>query len=390
MDPFASTADPALYLPREATESALERLEAGLRSGARVQVLSGPAGLGKTLLLHVLAARVADAFRPLYLPYASLGWQDLCAWILGLLGEPPGAFPDRELLASARRSALHGRPLLLLVDEASGMPPDSAAALAELVEEADGALRLLLVPVDDARAGRMLALLARDVEELRLSAPLTLEETERYLRTRLVRGDVDFALQRRFDADTVATLHRLSGGNPRRLHHLAGEVLRGNRAALPGSEAREALGAVPSEGDLLEIDGAAGESAFAHAMDDGEPTEPALRSAAAPVPQSGSAPAQGDSASARRAPAAARGGSASAPQAAPASTSDSSTSAGTRESVGHPLAPAPERSAPPPPEPPLGPPDPERTNWWFVGAINLAILIGLLAGLYYADLLPPP
>jgi len=349
LDPFASTADPAAYLPREATERALQRLEQGFRSGSRVQVLSGPPGVGKTLLLHVLAARLDGAFRSLYLPYASLDWQDFCAWILGLLGEPPGAFPERELLASARRFALHGRPLLLLIDEASGIPPASAETLAELLEEADGALRLLLVPVDDVRAGRVIGVLARDVEELRLSAPLTLEETERYVRTRLVRSHVDFALQRRFDADTVAYLHRVSGGNPRRLHHLASEVLRGNLAVLPGSEAREALGAVPAEGDTLEIDAAAGEGAAAHSIDDAEPTAPALRI----------------------------------PSARPTSTA--SVAPILSEA---PPEPAPVRAAAP--EPPLGPPEPEPTNWWFVAGVNLAILIGALAGLWYGGLLPPP
>ena len=279
MDPFPITADPASYQPREATESALQRLEDGFRRGRRVQVLSGPPGLGKTLLLHVLAARLDRDFKTLYLPYVSLAWQDLCAWILGLLGEPAGAFPDRELLGSARRFALRGRPLLLLVDEASGIPAESAEALGQLVDEAGGALRVLLVPLDDTRAGRVLAVLARDVEELRLSAPLTLEESERYLRTRLVRSNVDFALQRRFDADTVAHLHRVSGGNPRRLNYLASEVLRGNLAVLPGSEARAELGATPTDSDSLEVD--APDAACADDAD-AEATEPALRPAPPP------------------------------------------------------------------------------------------------------------
>lgn len=369
MDPFAITSDPAAYLPREATENALQRLEQGLREGRRVQVLSGPAGVGKTLLLHVLAARLGRDFRSLYLPYASLGWQDLCAWILGLLGEPAGAFPDRELLASARRSALHGRPLLLMVDEASAIPPESAESLAELVGEADGALRLLLVPVDDVRAGRVLATLARDVEELRLSAPLTLDETERYVRTRLVRSGVEFSLQRRFDADTIAYLHRVSGGNPRRLHHLAAEVLRGNLAVLPGSEALEALGAVPTSGDALEVDATEAEAAAAarEGYEEDLATEPALRI----VPPR---PAAGAGLAAAAAPRAAAAPAVAEPE--PRATSLPARSSERK----------PERA----PEPPLGPPEPEPTNWWIVMAVNLAIALGLVAGLWYGGLLPPP
>jgi len=361
VDPFASTADAASYLPREATESALSRLEEGFRRGRRVQVLSGPPGLGKTLLLHVLAARLEDGFRTLYLPYASLSFADLCTWILGLLGEPPGSFPDRELLASARRSALRGRPLLLLVDEASGIPKECAERLAELVAEAEGSLRLLLVPVDDARAGRVLAVLARDVEELRLSAPLTLPETERYVRTRLVRSGAPEDALLRFDADTVARLHLASGGNLRRLHRLAGEVMRGNTSALPETAARAELGAATGgESDALEIDGGvAGEGAGEDesALEDAE--LPALR---------GAAGAAGRGALPHAAAAAAPVGAA----------------ARTEPTAG--LVPAPES----PYEPPLGPREPERTNWWLVAAVNLALLAGTLAGLWFGGLLPPP
>jgi type II secretory pathway predicted ATPase ExeA len=359
LDPFASTADAASYLPREATEKALARLEDGFRRGRRVQVLSGPPGLGKTLLLHVLAARLEGEMRSVYLPYASLSWLDLCAWILGLLGEPVGSYPDRELLASARRSGQRGRPLLLLVDEASGIPKESAEQLGQLVVEAEGALRLLLVPVDDPRAGRVLAVLARDVEELRLSAPLSLEETERYVRTRLVRSGAPEAVLLRFDADTVAHLHRASGGNVRRLHHLAGEVLRGNTAALPGSEARAALDAVPRDGDTLEVDGAAAGEGDSARERWGEAELPAPRSArptAAPTTAARSF----------------------APLAAPAAVGPSGAAASD------------DIAAEAAYEPPLGPREPERTNWWFVVAVNLVIFAGMLAGLWFSGFFPPP
>jgi type II secretory pathway predicted ATPase ExeA len=368
LEPFALTADAAAYQPREATESALARLEDGFRRGRRVQVLSGPPGFGKTLLAHVLAARLGAAFRSVYLPYASLGWSDLCTWILGLLGEPPGSFPDRELLGSARSSALAGRPFLLMIDEASGIPPESASALAELVEEADGALRLLLVPLDDARAGRVLAVLARGVEELRLSAPLTLEEAERYVRTRLVRAQVPLDVQRRFDAATIAQIHRGSAGNVRRLHHLAGEVMRGNRSALPGSEALEVLGSVlgSDQSDALEVDVREIESTRESPIDDDLPAFAEPRPAP-PVPV----------------PAPTR------PRAAPrASQPTPVTVSSSPPTVAKPAAKEPSTRVAFPP--PFDPQEPEPTNWWLVVAFNAAICAGLVAGMWWAGLLPPP
>ena len=45
-EPFAATADAASYVPRRATEAALEAAEWALRSGRRSLVLTGPAGIG--------------------------------------------------------------------------------------------------------------------------------------------------------------------------------------------------------------------------------------------------------------------------------------------------------------------------------------------------------
>jgi len=419
VDPFAPIADPAAYIPREATEKALAQLEHGFRHGRPVQVLSGPPGAGKTLLVRVLAERLAGDFRTLYLPYASLGFAELCGWILGLLGEAVGHFPDRELLASARASARLGRPLLLLVDEASSIPADAAEGLANLVREGDGALRLLLVPIDEARAGRVLAVLARDVAELRLATPLSLEEAEHLLRTRLVRACASFETQRRFDAGLVKRLHRASGGNPQRIQQLAGEVLRGNLAAIPGFEAERELDAPGRDATPeLEIDAL-------EALDVRPPDAPAARAHAAS--QGGAETAAGAAREAPRSGAPAEGpspgGDAQGPAPAwlrsPPPTPSADGAASAREAVAgsDPAARAPEppgpepaplshfRVRPPPadrlaaagpalraapPEAPRGPREPAGTNWPLVLALNAAIAAGAVLGLWAAGYIPPP
>ena len=255
-DPFAVTCDPRLYVPRPASEAALARLEASVDAGAHCCVLSGPPGIGKTLLLRVLATRLAAEVRSVFLPYAALGLDDLCRWVLGLLEPIPRARagdPRLQLLHQARQSGTRSRPLLLLLDDASALPRSTAHGLLELAGRARGGLRLVVVPVDDSRAGRVIAALGERVEHVRLATAMSEAETVHYVRQRLERCQAPPAIAARFDAATLRRLWWESGGNPRRLHALATCVLRspprtggsaGPRAAVPGG---------PSGGPALEL-----------------------------------------------------------------------------------------------------------------------------------------
>jgi hypothetical protein len=87
-DPFAITPDPEVYVPRAATEAARKELLRSACNPAKTSALIGPPGLGKTLLLELLAQQVPDDMQTVYLPYAALPPVELCAWALGLLGSP--------------------------------------------------------------------------------------------------------------------------------------------------------------------------------------------------------------------------------------------------------------------------------------------------------------
>jgi len=235
-DPFAVTADPEAYVPRPASEAALAALERTVRAGEAPCALTGPVGIGKSLLLRVLERRLADAgLRCVLLPYASLELEDLAHWALGLLGHevPPGDDPVAALLAFAERLRTEGSALVLLLDDASALAPEVARDLVALGARSGGALRLVLVPLDDERAGRLLAALGPDAVEVRYREPLHEAESAELLRRRLAHAGAPPHVRERFDPATLARLHTLAAGSPRRLPALAGGVLRGEAPPAP-------------------------------------------------------------------------------------------------------------------------------------------------------------
>ena len=223
MDPFGVTCDPRLYVPRLGTEAALAALRQGFAAGRAVCALSGPPGLGKTMVLHVLAARLGPA-RCVHLPYAALGIEELAHWSLDLLGER--APPERAtiaLAAAARRDA--AAPLVLLVDDASALPVPTARALREIVDALSGTLRIVAAVVDDGRASAVIAALGEDALHVRLRHALTAPEVHEYVRARVERaGPREIATLLR--DDQTDWLAAASAGVPRVLNALATWLLR--------------------------------------------------------------------------------------------------------------------------------------------------------------------
>lgn len=224
---FGDTADPSSYVARAETEWALGELQERVSEQHASAWLTSPPGLGKSLLLRVLAHRLDDQWRCVYLPYAALELRDLCRWVFDRLGLEPSPGSAEQLASVARELWSEGSALVLLIDDANTMPLSAARSLGQLVRRLGGALRLVLASSDDGRTSRVQAGLALDLTEIRLRHPMGLEETREYIEARLRTADAGLRLWKRFDDRTVETIQRLSGGVPRRVHHLASEVLAG-------------------------------------------------------------------------------------------------------------------------------------------------------------------
>lgn len=250
MDPFAFTCDPAAYVPRPACEEALAALERAL-AARPIAALSGPPGIGKTLLLRVLERRLAPRARCLYVPYGALEPAGLAGLALGLLGRPvpPGLDADGELAEAARAERAAGRPLVLMLDDANAVPLPTLRWLVARVDALGGALRLLAVPVDDALAARVLAALGPGLAHVRFAQPMDVDETARYVAGRLARAGAPAATLARLTPDVVRWLHRESAGVPRRLHQLAAWILH-HEGPAPDTSPRLA-----AAGPWLDLDG---------------------------------------------------------------------------------------------------------------------------------------
>lgn len=304
VDPFSLTANPERYVPRAASERALAELSAAVERGEGAVVLLGPPGIGKTLLLRVLAERLSPRFRTAYLPYPALPPPAACRWALQALGEVVLEDAEAELLAYARGAAEAGAPVAVLVDDAGSMPAATLRRLVEIAAEARGALRLVFAALGDRSARPELEGIGAKAQWVALEAPMSREETEAYVNARLAAAGVSRELRDRFDARAIDRLHARSEGIPARVHEGATSLLRGRVDEAPGRAEPAGWKATEEPAPAEEADRArpGAERETPRASDAlSPPPSPPVRPAP-PAPGKAQAPASGPSREALRPP----------------------------------------------------------------------------------------
>jgi type II secretory pathway predicted ATPase ExeA len=224
-DPFGLAATPSAYVPRASSERALQAIDRALRDG-RFPAILGPPGLGKTLLLQRTAARVEHRTHPVYVPFCALSLPELCAVVLGFEEVPPTEDPLGTLDDIARQLVDRELGLMLLIDDASMMPLDTAKDLAEWVHSANGAVELVFASTRTQEVRDVLGAFGSRIEEIELSQPMTEAETRDYVERRLAFASAPAALREAFDASTIAELHAASGGIPRSVNVAAQAIVR--------------------------------------------------------------------------------------------------------------------------------------------------------------------
>lgn len=216
---FGETANPDDYIPRPECEDVLLGLEQRVFDLGEPATLIAPPGMGKSLLLRVLAQRMADRGRRVELAYGALSFEDLCEWTLRLLGEPVTRMPSDDL-----DNLLTRHDLLLTIDDASSLPAVTARALGALVRRTPR-LRLVLAASEGYLTSRMLAAFGQPMHRLQLAEPMNAEQACAYMTQRLQRWGASDEMLDRLRGNAIKRVVRLSGGVPRRIHEIAHQVL---------------------------------------------------------------------------------------------------------------------------------------------------------------------
>lgn len=226
--PFENTADPSFYYPAPTHQGALLKLQYAIERTKGLALICGEHGGGKTFLTHVLE-RDLDPARYIIrrLVYPHLSADELLAYLVRASGgdsTEPALRRDALLHAfegTLRRLAGEGRHLVLIVDEAHLLETQHLQALQSILnyqQQPGMQLSLILAGQPELlpRVRRVGGLESRLAVRTTLKS-LSAEECLGYVRHRLeVAGCPDLSLH---DA-TIATIHDLSLGVPRRINQL--------------------------------------------------------------------------------------------------------------------------------------------------------------------------
>ncbi|MBS0262590.1 MAG: AAA family ATPase [Planctomycetes bacterium] len=231
-NPFDDAADLGSYFPGDTHQAALLKLRYVIENGKGAALLGGETGVGKSFLLQVLSRQLADPYRPFaHLVFPQMAAAELLAYLAVELGAT-GLYAGTETVGVDRTVREIDQRLGQL--NAEGCRPVIVIDEAHLIDDWQvfQAMRLLLN--FQQGAGRQFTLIFAGQNELfttihrmgqleeRLAVkcqlrPLTLDETSRYVASRLAAAGAQRSL---FAADSLALLHELSGGIPRRINRL--------------------------------------------------------------------------------------------------------------------------------------------------------------------------
>lgn len=232
--PFSATPDAPCFVPLETHQGVLDALAVSCERGQGISVLTGEAGLGKSLVGLRLAFELQPTFATAFLGHSAYATRRaLLQAILFELNRPYDRKAEQELrldLASVLKSLRSEHAgFVLVIDEAHrlSMPLlDEVRLLTLLADAGEPLARVVLIGNRDLEERLVDPDLAEFNQRICCQvdlAPLTQAESLEYLRSNLELAGA--RAEDVFTADALAFLAKAADGVPRCLNHLADHSL---------------------------------------------------------------------------------------------------------------------------------------------------------------------
>ncbi|MDH3684825.1 MAG: AAA family ATPase [Myxococcales bacterium] len=231
--PFSLSPDPRFLFLSDSHREALAHLLYGIEQGEGFIVLTGEVGTGKTTLSRTLLQRIEPGTEIAFIFNPQLSASELLQSICAELGLPAADRTRREMMDALNRFLLakkaEGRRVILLIDEAQNLPPDTleqVRLLSNLETDTEKLLQIILIgqPELDAilESPSLRQLNQRISVRWRLST-LTALETRDYVKHRL---RIAAGAPREIFTDlALREVHRRSAGVPRLVNLLCDRAL---------------------------------------------------------------------------------------------------------------------------------------------------------------------
>ena len=248
-EPFSIAPDPRFLFMSERHREALAHLLYGVGGGGGFVLLTGEIGAGKTTVCRCFLEQIPPHCAVAYIFNPRLTVAELLQTVCDEFGiaVPPRSPGETGVKAAVDalnafllRAHAEGRSAVLVIDEAQSLAPEVLEQLRLLTNLETAERKLLqIILIGQPELREMLA--RPDMEQLaqRVIAryhlgPLSREETEPYIRHRLAVAGAQARMP--FEPAALASIHRLTGGVPRRINLLADRALLGAYAQQRASQ----------------------------------------------------------------------------------------------------------------------------------------------------------
>ena len=226
--PFDHSADARFYYPGESQQGALLKLRYALENRRGAALLTGAAGLGKTLLAQTLTRQLGECLSPkVHLVFPQMPAGQLLAYLADQLGA--GGGPSLTIEQSLRRietrlrdNAKAGKHAVIVIDEAHLLDDFQSLETVRLLLNLEHEARPLASFLLTGQTSLLLAIERRPDLEERLAVKCLLrrfkpEETMGYIQHRLTAAGAKRSI---FTDGALETIHQETLGIPRRINRL--------------------------------------------------------------------------------------------------------------------------------------------------------------------------